>query len=90
MILLFHFILAKINGNIYDESFIVPKPLIVAVRELGEVSERTVQVLQEFGAEDPNKYDGQCTIIFMSQVPILALSISEFLTVSDPDSLKTV
>lgn len=48
-----------INVNVYDTSYPVPKPLIVAVEELGPVAKATVDVLREMGADNDIQYQGQ-------------------------------
>ena len=42
-----------------DEAFDPPKPLVVAVEELGDIAKQMVQVLINAGAEDTVGYKGQ-------------------------------
>jgi len=45
-----------VHVNTVDESYVVPKPLLVAVEELGEVAEATVKALRELGADNDSEY----------------------------------
>lgn len=43
-----------------DEACDVPKPLIVAIEELGEIAHATIKILRQFGAEGGTTFPGRC------------------------------
>ena len=49
----------SIDVNISDNSYVVPKPLVRAVEELGDIGKATVSVLRDMGADNDLTYDGR-------------------------------
>ena len=45
-----------------DEACEVPKPLIVAVEELGDIAVATVKILRAFGAKDTRTFTSKTTL----------------------------
>lgn len=47
----------EVDLDLFDESCDVPKPLVVALDELGQSAQGIVRILREFGAEgDADEY----------------------------------
>ncbi|XP_067942160.1 uncharacterized protein [Watersipora subatra] len=46
----------SVHPNISDESYVVPKPLVISVEELGDISRSTVEALRELGADNDISY----------------------------------
>ncbi len=53
--------------NLKDNSYDVPRPLVVAVQELGEVAKPVVQVLMGNG-QDPSIYESNIPNTFLNNI----------------------
>ena len=48
----------NVDLNMRDEACEVPKPLVVAIEELGDIARPTVKILRQHGAEGGTNFPG--------------------------------